>query len=89
LEITNILSLEFILFVSSFVAGMTNFHQSLSPGPGTIKDINHQFKMNQKAQEIGPGTYDSFWNVYIYGTRFNPELDDSPGPTTYSPKFEV
>ncbi|KAG0589317.1 hypothetical protein M758_1G011600 [Ceratodon purpureus] len=66
---------------------MTNFHRSMSPGPGTIKDVHHQFKTNQKAQGTGPGTYDSFWNVYIYGTRFNPELDDTPGPTTYSPKL--
>jgi hypothetical protein len=70
--------------VSSSVAGMTNFHQSLSPRPGTIKDINHQFKMNEEAEGIGPGTYESFWNVYIYGTRFNRELDDSPWPTTYN-----
>lgn len=66
---------------------MTNFHKSLSPGPGTIKDVHHQFKTNQKAQGTGPGTYDSFWNMYIYGTQFNPELDDTPGPTTYSPKL--
>lgn len=59
----------------------------MSPGPGTIKDVHHQFKTNQKAQGTGPGTYDSFWNAYIYGTRFSPEIDDSPGPTTYSPKL--
>jgi hypothetical protein len=43
--------------------------------------------MNQEAEGIGPGTYDSFWNVYIYGIVLNRELDDSPRPTTYSPKL--
>ena len=64
-----------------------SFSKSWSPGPACIKDAKHLFKTNAKAQGTGPGTYDSFWNCYIFGTRFNPELDDSPGPTTYHPRL--